>query len=444
MRAIVSQSIALACAVALGACASGPRSQRGVKGQNPPSDQSKNTEGSYRHYRPQRASAMRYGERRVDQVEELSELDVWRRHFAHHGYAVEAGLSHVAKDALLILRDQGALAASVRDDLMAWHGQTSIDVSFSRVSGHLEPHQAHSYVDKMVEKDLLSANEAARLGLALIRQAERVDLVVVQARPRVEVTAFPRKLSLGQSLVLEGQLLSGRTKPVMMVLDPQGQGRTVLLQEDKGRAFGRLACDRGPGRYQVEWIAQGNLGPEVVLNVPVYCAVSPPRVLRYRKVGSESFTSVQDVERQSWALVNQVRQSQGLAPLDWDSSLAQLARLHSRDMERLDYVGHRSPQQGSFDARLRGAGIQAPLVLENVASGVGPQEILDRLMASPGHRFNILNPEVTHLGVGVAIRTTLGPHGQDSLFLTQHFARWAESERKEDRLRTPISLVTPR
>ena len=40
-----------------------------------------------------------------------------------------------------------------------------------------------------------------------------------------------------------------------------------------------FSCARGPGAYQVEVLAEGTYGPEVVANFPLYCGEEPPGAL---------------------------------------------------------------------------------------------------------------------------------------------------------------------
>lgn len=378
-----------------------------------------------RRYLPSQRATPLYG--KVDHRSEPKspELETWRRWLKAQGFGLSEGLSRVAEDAIEVLSQSPRLVPGLRDDLMAWHGRVEVDVRFSRIQGESSPSRALQMAKPLLTQALRSsANSEQRLGLAMTRRGNRWELVLVQASPRARLRPFPKRIAPGESLALRGRLAPGRQEPVMMVIDPQGHGQALKLRRQGKDYVGALVCNRGPGRYQVEWVATGPLGPEIVVNVPVYCGVQLPEAIVYLEESVSPSASRQEIETASWEMVNQVRQAQGLAPLAWDDRLAALAREHSDDMEKLDYVGHRSPQRGGFELRLDEAGLQAPLALENVASGFGPSEILDRLMASPGHRLNILNPEVTHMGVGVAIRTTLGPSRQDSLFLTQHFARF--------------------
>ncbi len=69
------------------------------------------------------------------------------------------------------------------------------------------------------------------------------------------------------------------------------------------------------------------------------------------------------------------------------------------------FVAHVSPTTGAHDDRLRAAGFLAGLSLENVARGYSADEVHEGLLASPGHRANLLHATVTHVGIGVARET---------------------------------------
>lgn len=114
-------------------------------------------------------------------------------------------------------------------------------------------------------------------------------------------------------------------------------------------------------------------------------------------------------EQRMWELVNQERARAGLPPLQLDLDLVRLARSKSEDMVRLGYFGHFSPTYGSPFAMMERAGIAYRYAGENLA-GAPTVEIAHRaLMASPGHRANILSPHFTHVGIGVVQG---GPYGR--------------------------------
>ncbi len=108
-------------------------------------------------------------------------------------------------------------------------------------------------------------------------------------------------------------------------------------------------------------------------------------------------------------LVNQERQKAGLKPLKIDMRLVDLSRKKSQDMIDNNYFGHTSPTYGTpFDA-LKNNGISYRYAGENLAGAPTVERAHSGLMNSPGHRANILNPNFTHIGIGIVEG---GPYGK--------------------------------
>jgi uncharacterized protein YkwD len=111
-------------------------------------------------------------------------------------------------------------------------------------------------------------------------------------------------------------------------------------------------------------------------------------------------------------LTNQARAQRGLLPLGLNDALTEAARGHSEEMLELDYFSHTSPRGwlASPDDRLRAAGAYASRLSENLFEADGfPAEQVARLavqswLASPGHRANLLDPQVSQMGLGVVER----------------------------------------
>ncbi|MBM4434458.1 MAG: serine protease [Chloroflexi bacterium] len=122
-------------------------------------------------------------------------------------------------------------------------------------------------------------------------------------------------------------------------------------------------------------------------------------------------------EAQMLALLNEERAAAGLRPLTLDPRLVPVARAHSEEMFRLRYFGHQSPQTGSPFDRLQWAGIRYSRAGENLAYAQSVAVAHRGLMASEGHRENILRPEFTRIGIGVI---SAGPYGRmfTQVFLT--------------------------
>jgi uncharacterized protein YkwD len=102
------------------------------------------------------------------------------------------------------------------------------------------------------------------------------------------------------------------------------------------------------------------------------------------------------------ALVNEARVDAGCGALTADPALAAVARAHSADMRDRDYFSHTSPEGLSPFDRAEQAGVGYSRA-ENIAFGqADAAAVMEAWLKSPGHRANILDCELTKLGVGVA------------------------------------------
>jgi uncharacterized membrane protein required for colicin V production len=108
-----------------------------------------------------------------------------------------------------------------------------------------------------------------------------------------------------------------------------------------------------------------------------------------------------EAETKMLELLNAERVKAGLKPLQADEKLRDVARQHSQEMFRLGYFAHVSPTDGSPADRLKRAGIAFATAGENLAYAPTVEVAHSGLMASPGHRRNILTPEFTRVGIGV-------------------------------------------
>jgi uncharacterized protein YkwD/stress response protein SCP2 len=102
-------------------------------------------------------------------------------------------------------------------------------------------------------------------------------------------------------------------------------------------------------------------------------------------------------------LTNQQRAMHGLGPLSPQPLLAQAAAAHSADMAARQFFDHRNPDGLQVADRVTALGYRYATVAENIAAGQRtPGEVVTGWMNSPGHRHNILLPEITQIGVGYA------------------------------------------
>jgi uncharacterized protein YkwD len=110
------------------------------------------------------------------------------------------------------------------------------------------------------------------------------------------------------------------------------------------------------------------------------------------------------VEQQLLRLTNRERANAGLPELKEDERLTAAARAHSLKMAAQHVLSHRLPDEPELKARVDDAGVSFDSAAENVSVTDAADAATSAhagLMASPGHRANILGRESNAIGVGV-------------------------------------------
>jgi uncharacterized protein YkwD len=138
------------------------------------------------------------------------------------------------------------------------------------------------------------------------------------------------------------------------------------------------------------------------------------------------------LEQMMYGLVNEARNSSlprwlGTSTLAWNDELASVARGHSADMLRRQYIAHVSPEGVTAARRIDLKNIRYIACGENIGVFYGDAagtphaigDIHNAFMNQPrsltNHRGNLLNPIWTHVGIGIA-------HNPDgALVATQNF-----------------------
>jgi len=103
-------------------------------------------------------------------------------------------------------------------------------------------------------------------------------------------------------------------------------------------------------------------------------------------------------------LVNIERANNGLSALVLDERLNGVAEIKAEDMATNNYFAHDSPLWGHFSQVFADYGLSA----SNENLGVGyqtPADVVQGWMGSTNHRANILDPNVTSMGVGQQLST---------------------------------------
>jgi uncharacterized protein YkwD len=140
---------------------------------------------------------------------------------------------------------------------------------------------------------------------------------------------------------------------------------------------------------------------------------SAQRMKRYRdRPETQGVEFLTEVEKGVYKLTNEMRRKNALPPLDEERQLRDIARDHSVDMLAKKFFSHVNPDGKSPHERIvseypypltaTGENIWGANGSEPLDTKLLPRIIVDTWMSSPGHRQNILSPDFTDIGVGVA------------------------------------------
>ena len=131
-------------------------------------------------------------------------------------------------------------------------------------------------------------------------------------------------------------------------------------------------------------------------------------------MGGGTAAAVPVNQGQAASLVNQFRADHGVRPVGTDGRVVSAASAGATAMARRNAMSHSTG--GKATKRLGAAGYSWSIVVENIGEGYGS---LGDAMAgwehSPGHRKNLLNPQVTDLGVAAAATAS---HGKQRIYWT--------------------------
>lgn len=111
------------------------------------------------------------------------------------------------------------------------------------------------------------------------------------------------------------------------------------------------------------------------------------------------------------------------APLTMEPRLRCAARLHSKYMGETKDYGHVTRDGVSYEMRIQAAGYEG-LVSENIAAGArSAEEVMDLWLSSAGHCRNIMDPQLTEIGIGYATDNVDDGYFGPYPYWTQTFGR---------------------
>jgi len=120
------------------------------------------------------------------------------------------------------------------------------------------------------------------------------------------------------------------------------------------------------------------------------------------------------------AAANHERAALGLPTLRLDPALSQASALHAQQMAEHEDISHQFPDEPDLEERGANAGVRFSLIAENVGEAPTSVIIHNLWMNSPGHRANLLDPNVNSIGIAVVNR-------DNQLYAVEDFASTVES-----------------
>ncbi len=137
------------------------------------------------------------------------------------------------------------------------------------------------------------------------------------------------------------------------------------------------------------------------------------------------------------ASANHDRGERGLPPLKWDSSLSTAARQHALRLAQQNTLSHQLPGEPDLRARAGQAGARFSTIAENVAEGPRVEGIHEQWMNSPPHRANLLDTELTSVGIAVV-------RGNGIFFAVEDFSNAAGQLSLQDQENLVVSQLQMR
>ncbi len=239
-------------------------------------------------------------------------------------------------------------------------------------------------------------------GAALSRRNGATILGVVTAE-RVGTLTLDGPAHKDHVLNFHGVIVGSSRNAHALLSSPNGKTSPALLTLDKNHFTGRAQVGSDSGRYQLEVLADGDDGPHVVANLAVFADSAPAR----------SPPALQPLDRDPpvqrlLSLMNQERAKNGASPLRLLPNLSTIADTHARDMRDHAYFAHQANAADTLPSRLQKAGIDFSRAAENLAAAPNADDAHASLMASPGHRTNVLDANLSEVGIGVEESRVLG------------------------------------
>ncbi|MBL8916266.1 MAG: CAP domain-containing protein [Archangium sp.] len=254
-------------------------------------------------------------------------------------------------------------------------------------------------------KQDLGSEPSSHVGLGFAEGKERSAVIILLAKRRIELEAFPRgfaKTVSGQRVC--GTLVAPLTTAELFVTRPEGSvERLPMNKATKDDSRCSTVDFPTKGRHAVEVLGNGPRGPEVA--ALFFVDVGP------KGVPSESDDAMAEPEDDTRARamlvtrINALRMQLGVTPVQPDSELEAVAQAWADRLAKENFFSHVAPEGSTLKQRLTEAGYKFASAGENLGLSSGPLAAHFGIEHSPGHRNNLLEPGHRKIGLGLATRS---------------------------------------
>lgn len=346
----------------------------------------------------------------------------WARSVNREPPTIDANLTHVCRNLARQASQKGAqsIAKFTNSEIQA--ELVHFGVSDSAIRTQMAAFFSFATLDNSIGaqvRDELSRGRYTHFGLGVVQGwlPPMLYATLLLTRRPVALDPFPKRVQVGERVLLSGILLEGLKEPAIYYSSPSGQVHKVLIHAATDGSFrSHIFFGHGPGLYRLEVSGVGSGGPEIAALMPILAgdAEYPPPA----KPG-QPVATIEEARQLIFARINRERRQQGFAPLETHLILQSVAQSHAEEMQQLRYALHNSPTTGMVSDRVTAVGLNWRRVGENVAINQTALAAHTGLMNSPAHRANVLDKEVNLVGIGVAISDN--GHGQRAVYLVENF-----------------------
>jgi len=249
-----------------------------------------------------------------------------------------------------------------------------------------------------------------RVGLAFQKQGTTWRLLCLLTNRQIEITAPATSPDKRGVFTLHGALLTEASRASIMVLDPRGSVQTIPANIHNQEIHASIPM-KHPGNYRVEVLLEGDKlqpGPPAALMTiqntpgatrrPTRSKLPSFRLLPEREANQDQEQLVRSMQR--WTRT--FRWNARLPDLKPNDRLNNVAQIHADELSQRRTLSHINLAGQDPTGRLQNAKITTSIVSENLATGYSLLSIQKALETSPSHRAELLRPDLTHVGIGVA------------------------------------------